>query len=151
MVADVSAGQQRRGRPFQPGQSGNPRGRPAGARNRVTTMLDHLAEADAADVLRAIIAKARAGDPRCADLVLSRIWPQRKGRAVTFDLPPLVTATDLSAALGIIATAIASGELTPEEGQSVAAVLEMQRRAIELVELETRVATLEAKRYGAGT
>jgi hypothetical protein len=151
MVADVSAGQQRRGRPFQPGQSGNPRGRPAGSRNRVTALLDHLAEADAGDVLRAIIAKARAGDPRCADLVLSRVWPQRKGRAVIFDLPPLITTTDLSAALGIIAASVASGELTPEEGQSVAAVLEIQRRAIELVELETRVAALEAKRYGAGT
>jgi hypothetical protein len=102
-------------------------------------------------VLRAIIAKARAGDPRCADLVLSRVWPQRKGRAVIFDLPPLITTTDLSAALGIIAASVASGELTPEEGQSVAAVLEIQRRAIELVELETRVAALEAKRYGAGT
>jgi hypothetical protein len=70
---------------------------------------------------------------------------------VTFNLPPLVTAADLSAALGIIAASVASGELTPEEGQSVAAVLEIQRRAIELVELETRVAALEAKRYGAGT
>src|ERR1700750_2162712 len=108
MVADVSAGQQRRGRPFQPGQSGNPRGRPAGSRNRVTALLDHLAEADAGDVLRAIIAKARAGDPRCADLVLARLWQQRKGQAVIFDLPPLITAADLSAALGIIAASVAS-------------------------------------------
>jgi hypothetical protein len=95
--------------------------------------------------------KQGAGDPRSADLVLSRVWPQRKGRAVIFDLPPIITAADLSAALGIIAASVASGELTPEEGQSVAAVLEIRRRAIELVELETRVAALEAKRYGAGT
>ena len=147
---DISGGQQRRGRPFQPGQSGNPRGRPAGSRNLITTMLDHLAEADAGDVLRAILAKARAGDPRCADLVLSRIWPQREGRAVTFDLTAARNSGDLSAALGIIAAAIASGELTPEEGQSVAAVLEMQRRAIELVELETRVAALEAQTIWRG-
>ena len=94
--------------------------------------------------------RSSSADPRepAAD---APVVAEGKGRAVIFDLPPLITATDLSAALGIIAASVASGELTPEEGQSVAAVLEIQRRAIELVELETRVAALEAKRYGAGT
>jgi len=69
MRTDISAGQQRRGRPFQPGQSGNPRGRPAGSRNHITLMLDRLAEADAVDVLRAIVAKAKEGDSRAAELL----------------------------------------------------------------------------------
>jgi hypothetical protein len=40
-----NSGKQRRGRPFRPGQSGNPRGRPAGARNRRT--LDAITAAEA--------------------------------------------------------------------------------------------------------
>ena len=39
---------------------------------------------------------------------------------------------------------MAGGDLSPEEGQAVAAVLETQRRAIETAELEARIAALEA-------
>jgi Family of unknown function (DUF5681) len=34
--------QKQRGRPFEPGQSGNPNGRPKGARNRVTRAIEAL-------------------------------------------------------------------------------------------------------------
>jgi hypothetical protein len=39
--------------------------------------------------------------------------------------------------------------LTPEEAQAVGALLEMQRKAIELAELEARVAALEGKLDGS--
>jgi len=38
---------------------------------------------------------------------------------------------------------VATGELSPEEGAAVAAILEVQRRAVETVELERRLAALE--------
>ena len=78
-------------------------------------------------------------------MIMARVWPARKGRAIAFDLPPLRTAADLAVALGRIARAIGSGILSPEEGQAVGAVLEMQRKALELTELETRIAVLERK------
>ena len=48
-------------------------------------------------------------------------------------------------ALGSIAAAVARGDLTVEEGQAIAAMLETQRKAIETVELERRIAALEAQ------
>ena len=108
-------------------------------------MLDRLAEFDAADVLRAVVARAKEGDPRAAELLFSRIWPPRRGRPVILDLPSLTTARDLSAALGCVAQAVANGWLAPDEAQAIAAVLEMQRKAIETVELEARVGRLEIK------
>jgi polyhydroxyalkanoate synthesis regulator phasin len=55
------------------------------------------------------------------------------------------TAADLATALGVIAQAVARGELTPDEAQAVAVVLETQRRTIETVELEQRIAAVEAE------
>jgi hypothetical protein len=42
--------------------------------------------------------------------------------------------------------AVANGEISPEEGAKVSAVLESRRKAIELLEMEKRIAALEAKK-----
>ena len=56
-----------RGRPFVPGQSGNPNGRPRGARNRVTLAVEALIEGQAEELTRKAI-DARSQDilPYCA-------------------------------------------------------------------------------------
>lgn len=99
-------------------------------------------------MLRAVVTAARAGDMRAADILLSRLWPASKGRPVVLDLPAMERAADLPRALGAVAAAVAAGELTPEEGQAVAAVLEAQRRAIETAELERRMSDMEARLQG---
>jgi hypothetical protein len=151
MDAANSGSDQRRarGRPFRPGQSGNPQGKPRGLRNRATRLLDKMAETDAADVLGTVISRAKKGDMAAAGMIMARVWPSRKGRPVIFDMPPLTNAADLVAALGRIAQAVGTGVLTPDEGQAVGAVLEMQRKAIELAELESRVTALEGKVDGS--
>lgn len=102
-----------------------------------------MAEADAANVLQAVLTRALRGEMAAAGMVLARVWPPRKGRPVTFDLPPLTTAADLAIVLGRVAQAVGGGILTPEEGQAVGALLEMQRKALELTDLEARVTALE--------
>ena len=84
---------------------------------------------------------------RAADLVLSRIWPIRKGgRTIKLDLPAIETAGDIVKALGKLAESVGAGDLTPDEAASVATILETKRRAIETVELEIRLAALEQER-----
>ncbi len=141
-MADNAAPKQR-GRPFKPGQSGNPRGKPPGARHAALLALDAIGAEGAADVMRAVMEAARGGDMRAADILLRRLWPERKGHPVLLDLPAIETASDISAALGSVTGAVAAGELSPEEGASVAAILEVQRRAVETVELERRLVALE--------
>jgi hypothetical protein len=58
----------------------------------------------------------------------------------------ITTPSDIAVAMGTIATAVSAGELTPEEGAAVAAVLETQRRAIETMDLKQRVAALKTQR-----
>jgi hypothetical protein len=99
---------------------------------------------DAEDVVRAVLSAAKGGDMAAARLVLDRILPARRGRPVVFALPTVQGAADLPKALAAVVAAVAAGNLTPEEGQAVAAVLEVQRRGIELADHERRLEELEA-------
>ena len=87
---------------------------------------------------------------RAADILLRRLWPERKGRPVQMHLPAIMVPGDIVAALGAVADAVAAGELSPEEGAAVAGILEAQRRAVETVEMEARIARLEQSRGTPG-
>jgi hypothetical protein len=52
-----------RGRPFQPGQSGNPAGRPKGSRNRLTEVFMSAVADDFTEHGAEVIAQVRRGDP----------------------------------------------------------------------------------------
>ncbi len=127
---------------------GNP-GRPRGSRHEALKALDAIGAENAADVMKAVVAAAKGGDMRAAEILLKRLWPERKGRPVLVDLPEMTTAAGIATALGTVAQSVGAGDLSPEEGQAVSAILENHRRAIETADLEARIAALEA-RGGAG-
>ena len=139
----ISNPRKSRGHPFAAGNRGGP-GRPKGSRNRATQLLDQMAEGSAEAVLQGVLDQARAGDLRAAELVLARLWPSRRGRAVELDLPDTRAAEGVVAGMAAVVQAMASGRLTPEEAHAVGAVLELQRKAIETADLDRRLAALEA-------
>ncbi len=147
--AETTAPKQR-GRPWPKGASGNPAGRPPGARHEALKALDAIGSDGAAEVMKAVVDAAKGGDMRAADILLRRLWPERKGRPVRLDLPALTTAGGVADALAAVTSAVAAGEVSPEEGQAVAGILETQRRAIETAELEARIAALEARNGEGG-
>jgi hypothetical protein len=131
---------------FSKGQSGNPAGKPPGARHRATMAAEALLDGEVQALTRKAIERALEGDGVALRLCLERILPARKDRPVKFDLPPVETASDISKALGAITKSMAAGELTPDEAGTVATVMEAHRKAIETAELEERVRRLEAGR-----
>jgi hypothetical protein len=137
-VAENSATKQR-GTPFKKGQSGNPSGKPPGARNKTTMLAEKLMHDDVKEIVKVVVEAAKGGDMTAARLILERIAPVRKGRPVYFDLPPAKTAADIAA----VTTAMASGDLTPDEAVTVASVLEMRRKTLETEGLTRRVQALE--------
>jgi hypothetical protein len=108
-------------------------------------LAEKLMQDDVPEVVRAVVTAARSGDMTAAKLVLDRIAPVRRGNPVALKIPPVNSPADLVSALANITDAVSRGELTPDEGQAVAAILEQHRRAIETVELEERLSRLEAK------
>lgn len=147
-AATAGGRKRRRGGSWQPGQSGNPAGKKPGTRNRATLIAEQLMAGDVEAVTKSVLAAAMSGDMQAARLILDRVAPVRKGRPVEFELPAIDTASDVAAATGAIALAVAGGELTPEEGQAVAGILEVRRKAIETVDHESRLAALEAQQKG---
>jgi hypothetical protein len=83
---------------FKKGVSGNPSGKPRGAKSKSTQLMSALFGKNPAD-LRAIVAKtvesAKAGKPWAVELILARPWPVPKGRAVTFPMADIVSVADI--------------------------------------------------------
>lgn len=130
---------------WQAGVSGNPAGKPRGARHQATRAAEALLEGEAEGLARMAVEAALSGDVQALRLCLDRILPPRKGRPVTFKLEVAGTAVDLKVASLRVLEAVAAGELTPDEGQAVSAIVEQARRTLETVELAKRLENLEAK------
>jgi hypothetical protein len=134
-----------RGRPFTKGNKANPAGRPRGSRNLAVRVLDAIGSESAEAVLQAVVRRARRGDMTAAAIILRRAWPEPKGRPVALDLPAVTNAEAVIPAIAEVVAAVGRGEVTTDEGEALVALIEAQRRAIETVELETRLRVLEER------
>jgi len=75
MPAETTAPKQR-GRPFQPGESGNPSGRPRGARNRLSEVLLSIVVDDFIEHGPEAIAQLREKDPATYLRLVSSLVPR---------------------------------------------------------------------------
>jgi Family of unknown function (DUF5681) len=130
--------------PFQKGESGNPAGRPRGARNRTTVLLENLFAEDAEAIARKAIELAKAGETAALRMCLDRLVPARKDEPVVFDLPPLDTAADSVAAAARIVAAVAAGDLAPSQAVDLAKVIDVYVGALATKSFEERLNKLES-------
>src|SRR5918999_1719191 len=121
------------------GVSGNPAGRPKGARHKYLVAMEALLDGEAESLTRKAIGLALAGDTTALRLCLERILPARKDRPVQLELPPIEGVRDLARATMVLLQAVAAGEITPAEAGEVAKLVEVHRRTVETVELEERL------------
>jgi hypothetical protein len=128
---------------FQPGQSGNPAGKPKGARNATTLAMEALLDGESAALTRKAIELAKDGDLQALRLCLERLLPPRKDRPVSFTLPPINSAKDALSALSALLTAVSAGELTPSEAAEVGKLVDGYVKATETNELAERLERLE--------
>ncbi len=128
---------------WKPGQSGNPKGRPPGSRNRVTLVALAAMEEGADAIAKKIVEMAKQGDMSAARLVLERLVPPARERPVFLHLPDTDTAAGITQAQAAILRAVAAGDLLPGEAATLASIVEVRRKAFETQELEQRIAALE--------
>ncbi len=128
---------------FKKGQSGNPAGRKQGSRNSVTIRAAELLDGEAEALTRKAIELALSGDTIALRLCLERICPPRRDRPIKVKMAHVETPQDVLQAIAKVVDAVARGAITPSEGQALASLIETQRKAIETVEIEQRLAAVE--------
>jgi len=102
-------------------------------------------EQGAEEITKAVVDAARGGDLSAARMVLERLAPPMRERPIAIDLPSTDTAEGINQAQQAIIEAVGMGELLPGEGSALAGLVELRRKALETIELEQRVTTLEEK------
>ena len=141
---DSLANETPRGRPFEPGQSGNPKGRPKGSRNAVTIMAEALLDGDAPAIMRKLVDKALDGDSAALRLCLERLLPPKRQRYVTFELEEEIKSpADAVRTSATVLLACANGEMSSEEATQILALIESHVRILNAVEVDARLAALE--------
>jgi Family of unknown function (DUF5681) len=128
---------------FLKGRSGNPKGRPPGARNKATETAELLLDGESAALTRKAVERALEGDAMALRLCLDRIIPARRGRAVQLAVPPMRGSADLDTTMAAITTAATQGVITPGEAADLARVVEIHVRAVEATDFDRRLRQLE--------
>lgn len=135
-----------RGRPFLKGHSGNPAGRPVGARGRATVLAERLMDGEAQEITRVAITRAKRGDPVCLRICMDRIVPPRRGRPVQFDLPKFETAADSVGVMECVLKAVACGAITPTEGETISRLVTVWLQNLQAADFERRLTKLESEK-----
>ena len=124
---------------FRKGASGNPAGKPRGARNKVTVAVEGLMGKYGEQVAARMVKRAVDGDMAAARLILDRIAPPRRGRPVRLKLPDIGDAASVMVAQAVLVSAVATGNLTPEEAEPLSSMLGAYLKTVETVDIDRRL------------
>lgn len=141
-MAENSAGIQR-GKPFKPGQSGNPAGKPPGVKNRATMLAQALFDGEAEVLTRKIIELAKNGDMQALKVCVDRLCPPMKAQSAPIHVEIPVTDS-LSAIANSFLKAAAAGALAPDVASQLVSAVAAMAHVVEIDELKVRLAALEA-------
>jgi hypothetical protein len=134
---------------FQPGQSGNPAGRPPGALNKKTLAVEAAYEARAEAAVGDILERAKSGDPAAMRLCMERAVPIGRHRRFAFALPRIRTPEDAEAAIDVVMDGLADGVLSLADVAELLRIVERLLEMAESIREMKRVRDLIARRPSA--
>lgn len=141
-VKNADSTRKPRGRPFERGNSGRPRG----ARNKIPRDVKRRLEEDLPQIVEALVEKARSGHVHAALAILRVFVPPAKEEIspVMIRLPNVTTAQSAADAMANIIDAASNGKISPDGAEKFVAMLRAAVQTIESADLEARISRLEA-------
>ena len=130
---------------FPKGQSGNPKGKPKGTRNRTTLLAQNLLEGQAEALVEKMVQLALAGDLTCLRVCIERLVPPKRDAPIDIDLPDINATADIPKLFAVLTGKLREGGITPSEARALIDLAEAIRRLFEVTELEKRISALEEK------
>jgi hypothetical protein len=127
---------------FKKGTSGNPAGKPRGAKDK-RTALRALLEPHAEVLVKKAVALALSGDVSALRICIDRIIAPVKARDMPVHMEALTGS--LTEQAQKVTCALTGGTLTPDEASSVMQTLIAQARILEIDDLDRRLKALEAR------
>lgn len=124
-------------------------GRKPGSPNKATREIRALAGEHAPTAIGTLVELMKDdATPAAARVAASKELIERgfgrTGNVVSLELETPLSALDPDKAISSITDAVAAGELAVDDGTKLVAMIESRMRAVELAELEKRLAALEA-------
>jgi hypothetical protein len=111
----------------------------------VTLAIETLMGKYGEQVAARVVKRACEGDMVAARFILERIATPRRGRPVRLKLPEINDAVSVMNAHATLLGDVASGKVTPEEAESISAMLGAHLKTIETVDIDRRLRELESK------
>ena len=116
---------------FQPGQSGNPAGRPPGSLNKKTLEAQALLAERAEEIVTNLMDRAMEGHGTAMRLCMDRLVPTGRNRPVAIELPVIKTPEDAELALTVVTDELAAGKLTIAEASALITLIDRMLRLAE--------------------
>src|SRR3954454_20974440 len=112
------------------------------ARARFDTLAAESIEA----VFQAVLTAAtQDGDMAAARLLIDRVIPSRRGAPVSFHIRPLKTPEDCALAYADLLDDVGAGRLTPDEAQTISAIVAKRAELFPSIELATEIEAVKAQ------
>src|SRR3954465_7392153 len=112
------------------------------ARARFDTLAAESIEA----VFQAVLTAAtQDGDMAAGKLIIDRVRPSRRGAPVSSHIRPLKTPEDCALAYADLLDDVGAGRLTPEEAQTISAIVARRPELFPSIELASEIKALKAQ------
>lgn len=120
-------------------------GNKAGSRHRVTLAVEALLEGQHAALTAKAVELALSGDTTALRLCLDRLAPPKRDVPIRMSLPPVRSASEAVTASSDVLAAVSAGEITPDEGGRIMALLAAHKAIVEAGDHEVRIAEMEER------
>ena len=130
---------------FQPGNTYG-KGRPCGSKNKVTIAAENIFENEAGTIAKKAVDMALNGHSQMIKLILERIVPIKKSSPVKLKGMPSVDSVESAGeAAEFILQSIASGNISPLDGEILSRVLDKRLHALQITEIERELKELKER------